>query len=65
MFMRKQMVLAVLVIPVAFGTETELQTGIVQLSPPAHRTPVLRPVGIVHMGRGLPFEFSLARSLLW
>ena len=62
MFMCKQVVLAIFIIPVAFRAETELQAGIIQLGPAAHGAPVLCPVGIMHMRRGLTFEFCLARS---
>ena len=41
MFMCKQVVLAIFIIPVAFRAETELQAGIVQLGPAAHGAPVL------------------------
>ena len=60
MFMCKQVILAIFIISVTFGAETELQAGIVQLSPAAHGAPVLCPVRIMHMRRRLAFEFCLA-----
>ena len=63
--MCKEMILAVLIISIAFGTEPEFQTRIIQLSPSAYCAAVPRPVGICHMRTGLPSESCLARLFSW
>ena len=57
MLMRKKMILAVFIISVALGTESELQTRIIQFRTAAYRTAMMRAVGISHMRSGLLFEF--------
>ena len=63
--MCKEMILAVLIISIAFGTEPEFQTRIIQLSPSAYCAAVLRPVCILHMRSRLTSEFCLSRLFFW
>ena len=50
MLMRKEMILTVFIVSVAFGTEPEFQTRVIQFRPAAHRTSMMRAVRISHMG---------------
>ena len=64
MFMGKQVILAVLIIPITFRAETELKTRIIQLCPAADCAAMLCAVGVLHMRRGLPPKLRLARFFL-
>ena len=64
MFVRKQMILAILIITVTFGAEAELQIISVQLCPSADRTFVLGDTRLCRLA-GLLFEILLPADLLW
>ena len=64
MFVRKQMILAIFIISVAFGTETEFEIITVQLGSASDRTLVLGNTGSACL-TGLPFEILLPTDFFW